>query len=626
MGNKSSSHKDPTLPGEIRGRSRSFTGLTSKFRRANKSPPRERSSSFSDSRLKKGSLKSSQSQNGALKSGQNGHVACRGQDVVLTTAGKSTATNIKQELTLPVDNSKHEIISSNLSQSAPGGRPFHYRTGLANEESTNTPSRSGGQSSRSNVTVLSNLTPEKTGKKTDGRTSTPQKSSDKKEPQLETYIGSPRLSVSHVRQVSRELFADHIEDLSRRRGRAVMNRDLSLSQASLGLLSNKSKSMHSLNSNDYDYEERCHVGELMSMEDRIKMGELCKNITSHFASDMQDGDLEPFMRPRTSSAPSLELANYERKIVAMGTASAQLRQQYAINSSSPKRQNASQNNVQSGVIQARKMLVARALKDEDAKENSSLVSPIVSDERSNSPTSRSISPEGSSVGNFRSKSPGMYKLGRSISPVSNRSVSPLSQGFSKGSPGKGVQQTRELLTHSPLQYINEEQMLATNMTKSMRKFMMSGGSPNSKFGVVLSDYENISNFDKKSIRNVDKIMRDRSSSFSLMPTARSSFKNSHSSEVPTVSKSNDSTPFSTGGDSGFRSRSQSWSSLSRKSTCSSIGQLANIPNALNPASRLWSYSVTSLSEMPMDIPHCERYVQSEETEGVEDSCTFSSGR
>ena len=634
MGNKSSSTKDSSHSGESRGRSRSFNGLASKFRRTSKSPPRDRSSSLSET--SRPQRKGSGRQNGDIKPTQTSQSSRRGHDVPRLTPEKSAPV----DMSMGSGEKVRQDLSSRLSQSAPGGRPpappTPVKRDIINQELESTQNTLG--SDNNTFIKSSNL---KNLRKC--------QISDKNE-LIENYTGSPRLGVSQMRQVSRELFSDQLEDLAKRRAMANLNRDLSLSNASLGLLSNRSKSMHSLNSCDYDYEERCNVGELLSFEHSYKVGELCRSITSQFSNEVEPGEESPLMRHRTNSASAIELGRHERKHVAMGATSVQMRRHlpstpsnlpkvasnptYSVPASQPEADN------------ARRLLVSRALKADGSPTKSSLPSlsqvppePPLSNPRLSMPSLCQLSPAQSvnqrtndkfsqpSLSQFSQESSVSPRTTpeRSLAPRSTRSLSPTSQ-YRASSPltniSAGNSPAKRMLIN-----VNKEQLLAANMTKSMQKFVLE--SPG--VGTNSTDYEKLHNKLEKKKKGVGGSViasvigndgRERSSSFSILSnkTQQQQFVQQMVEEQQTEqrlkqqilhlhSHSYDSTPVSTGGDSGFRSRSQSWSSLSQKSVSGSKGQT---PVQQNPMKSLLSYSVTSLSELPTQPQRYISQVQEEE--------------
>ena len=653
MGNKSSSNKDPNFAGESRGRSRSFNGVTSRFRKTSRSPPRDRSNSISEliRPQRKGSGKAGQ--HGVLKSVQNGHAIRRGHDIPIATPTKSPPV-----IDIPKKSNKKDDSPVHLSQSAPGGKQFHYRYTSPLKQQTPVKDKHGLTKTSAPVENETELKPEFTSRKSSPSKSililneedTLIKSSNltlknlknnqlsNKSQLIENYAESPRLSVAAMRHVSRELFSDQLEDLAKRRGMATLNRDLSLSNASLGLLSNRSKSMHSLSSNDYDYEEKCNVGELLSFADSNKVGELCRSITSQFSSDNQDTE-EMFLRPRTNSASAIDLGQRERTEVALGSTSAEIRKnlasQYAIDPRKSSLKSISAGNVTPDVIQARRMLVARALKDSENSE--------IPDDSSDTvtPEKRRSSPDIFRPDN-RSHSPSALTARRSPSPASIRSSSPSLVG--RAIPEKVLQQNRASPS-SMLQNISEDQIMAANMTKSMQKFLLN----NPGVGTNTTDYEKLhdkQNKKKKPFKGMayEGCLRERSSSFSILSSKQKQLQfvqqiiqeqlNSKPIEQEkqvevfhVQSKSYDETPVSTGGDSGFRSRSQSWSSLSRKSMYESQQLISDACALKNPVSSLWNYSEMSLSEWPLDLSsQPQRFISIIEDDGtVMENFTFSNG-
>ena len=708
MGNKSSSHS-----GESRGRSRSFNGLASKFRRHSRSPPRDRSSSFSENSKpqRKGSGK--YGQNGDVKTGQTSQSAKRGgYDVPRLTPEKTAPV----DMNVGSNEKVKQDLSSRLSQSAPGGRhhgpPTPVKREIVNSEVPSTDSTLVKDNSAfiksSNLKNLKNQISEKSEL-------------------IEDYAGSPRLGVSQMRQVSRDLFSDQLEDLAKRRAKANLNRDLSLSNASLGLLSNRSKSMHSLNSCDYDYEERCNVGELLSFEHSYKVGELCRSITNQFSNDDEDGDDSPLMRHRTNSASAIELGRHERKGVAMGATSVQMRRQFPSPTKSQPSQSAAENPYSAPTPasqpegkSARRVLVSRALKDiSPGKSSMPSLSRISSEPQMSNPRSflpslgpspvepsephrlpkrsshpvlsqylheRSASPRNTQYSQERASSPrntqySQERAGsprntpdRSLVPRSTRSLSPTS-GYRASSPLTNntasasnrasspltnYASTSQIGSSSPLinnvssaspyransplsnnmsassspakrpvMNVNKEQLLAANMTKSMQKFLLA----NPGVGTNSTDYEKLHNkIDKKKrIIETDVLNRERSSSFSVLSqkTQEQQFVQRMIEEQKTEQKlkqqqtivhqhshSYDSTPVSTGGDSGFRSRSQSWSTLSQKSLPGSKDQGQGhglVADGQNQMKSLLSYSVTSLLDSPTER---QRYLVNMPEEGA----------
>lgn len=676
MGNKSSSNKDPHFGSEARGRSRSFNGLASRFRKTSRSPPRDRSSSFGESGRpqRKGSGRTGQ--NGTFKTGQsqNGHAIRRGHDIPIATLTKSGIPIPENDT---IDKSELKDSISSLSKSAPGRPGFHHRnsparhgTPIKDQKSQNsTPVKSIDESPEINEKNVNSANSKKALvydendiiiKSSNLKNLKNKQLSDKPE-LIENYADSPRLSVTQMRNVSRELFSDQLEDLAKRRGMATLNRDLSLSNASLGLLSNRSKSMHSLSSNDWDYEERCNVGELLSFADSSKVGELCRSITSQFSSENQEDDT--FLRPRTNSASAIDLGRFDRNRVAMGATSAEIRRslasQYAIDPNSSQR-STSTDNVAPDVIHARRMLVSRALKDDDEREDSPQFSqqpqpqePAVTMRQSPThaiPAKRASSPS-LLLAEKIATAPGSViqeVVGQKCSPVlTRRSSSPRITGTitsEKIAQQQGISPGRS--SNTLLQNIDKNQLLAANMTKSMQKFLLE----NQGVGTNSTNYEKLHDklLKKKKSSPVvtDGRLRERSSSFSVLTSRqqqeqfvqqmidaqqekvkqKQEIENQTESKIVHVQcKSYDSTPVSTGGDSGFRSRSQSWSSLSRKSMYESQQQISSV---INPVNNLWSYSEVSLAELPVDLTsQPQRFISNIEDDGpVPINTNFSHGR
>lgn len=730
MGNKHSSAKDSSHSGEARGRSRSFNGLTSKFRRYSKSPPRDRSSSLSENSRPQRKGSGRHGQNGDVRPPQNSQSVRKGHDVPRLTPEKTAPVD------LIVGNGEKvkQDLSSRLSQSAPGGRhhgpPIPVKSDNLNTEVP--PTNSTMLKDNSAFIENSNLK----------NLQTPQTSESSE--LIENYSGSPRLGVSQMRQVSRELFSDQLEDLAKRRAMANLNRDLSLSNASLGLLSNRSKSMHSLSSCDYDYEERCNVGELLSFEHSYKVGELCRSITSQFSNDLEPGEESPLLRQRTNSASAVELGRHDRKHVAMGAISVQMR----LHLGGPSPQPASDSpysvpNSQPEGENACRVLVSRALKNDISPTKSSLPSlshissePQVNNPRSSMPSlaptteelaetyrlpkrssqpvlshlpqeraasskntperslmprsTRSLSPtsqvrasspltnhtsltsqyrassllmnDTSPVSHFRASSPltdntspsaqyrassplannmgpilqrrsssplisntGPVSQYRASSPLATNGMSPVSQ-YRASSPLSNDTSVSNSPVKRPLLNVNKEQLLAANMTKSMQKFLLA----NPGVGTNSPDYEKLNNKMEKKKKVISEAdTRERSSSFSIltdklqqqqfvqqMVEAQQMEQRLKQQVLHQHSHSYDSTPVSTGGDSGFRSRSQSWSSLSQKSLPRSKGhtQVADDQNVMRS---LWSYSVTSLSDT---LSQPQRYIPLMQEEGVNMEC------
>lgn len=321
MGNKHGTQKkDGDFPGEIRGRSRSFTGFSTKFRRKSKSPTRERSSSVSEQRPKRGSFKSSQ-----VSDAQNGHL-------------KLSKTN-----SLPVED-KNKPVSMNWSRKSPVKEDKSDASKLL---STSAPQRSRFLPHHQNSATLTFLD----GKDTLGRDTI------RKSFTQHALQDSPRSSVHRMRQLSNVMYGDRIANLSLRRGIAVQNRDMSLSQASLSKISIKSRSLHSLLSDDLEND--------LLAESNI---EFDPNMLS---SEPKNGD-PYFMRPRTGSAPASEFKHRQNKRCTLGTGERQRRrishqiplESTPIDTVSPGPMLGDKRSPEE-VIQARRMLVFRALKTEE---------------------------------------------------------------------------------------------------------------------------------------------------------------------------------------------------------------------------------------------------------------------
>lgn len=682
MGNKSSSAKDPHFGGESRGRSRSFNGLASRFRKSSRSPPRDRSSSFGESQKpqRKGSGKTGQ--NGTFRTGQsqNGHVIRRGHDIPIATLTKSGIPE-----TDTIDKSELKDSISSLSKSAPG-RGFHYRhsparhvTPIKEQSSQNSTPVKSPIDNHENSVSKSNSTNSKKAlvyedndtiiKSSNLKNLKNKQLSDKPE-LIENFAESPRLSASQMRNVSRELFSDQLEDLAKRRGMATLNRDLSLSNASLGLLSNRSKSMHSLSSNDWDYEERCNVGELLSFADSSKVGELCRSITSQFSSENQEDD--SFLRPRTNSASAIDLGRYERNRVALGGTNAEIRRslasQYAIDPSTSQR-SSSTDNITPDVMQARRMLVSRALKEDPVDTVNSLnQSQPETQQQQQQPAPQEVSSQTltASMPPKRSSSPSLLLAetiatdpgsiietpsGAKMSPVmTRRCSSPRLLGNSTFTPEKSYTHSLGISpskgSNTFLQNLDKNQLLAANMTKSMQKFLLGNQGVQASSNKPEKLEEKIMRRKKSVPVMPESGMRERSSSFSVLTSRQQQQQfvqqmidaqqekvkqkqeldnQSEAKVIHTQSKSYNSTPVSTGGDSGFRSRSQSWSSLSRKSMYESQQQISNV---INPVNNLWSYSEASLTEIPVDLAaQPQRFISVIEDDGpVPVNTNFSHGR
>ncbi|XP_060067945.1 protein TANC2-like [Ylistrum balloti] len=346
MGNKSSSRKDAEQYGETRARSRSFNGITSRFRH-NKSPPIERSSSFSESRPKRGSFRS----NSQTKSGQNA------QRKSSSTQDTGQPVNIRRG-NMKISESDTKILSS----SAPSrGRhfPASHSTG--------------------SITYIESKDRDTLGRDTLRRSFTHKDST-----------GSPRLSAHNMRNVSHALYEGKLEDISKRRALAIMNRDLSLSQASLSKMSIRSQSMNSLAAdNNIDFDRN---GPKEKDKNSVEYSQI--SVRQRIAPPPMDLSNEYF-RPRTSSAPAVDIVKPKfntPRSMAMGTSVQLRRTSHQIHSEKRRERDLKRRSLEvddrkrrsmeidlnprryeipddrkrspEEVVHARRMLVFRALKDE----------------------------------------------------------------------------------------------------------------------------------------------------------------------------------------------------------------------------------------------------------------------
>ncbi|CAC5395653.1 unnamed protein product [Mytilus coruscus] len=637
MGNKhTTSKKDVEFPGEIRGRSRSFTGFSSKFRRKSKSPTRERSSSVSEQRPKRGSLKSSQ--NSDTYSGQNGH-------------SKLSKTN-----SLPMDGTSKPVTLNWNKKSAK-----EDKNDSSNSISTSAPSRSRYMPHHHNSSTITFLE----GKDTLGR-DTIRKSFTQQEMEE-----SPNSTAKRMRQLTNVIYGDKLANLSLRRGLAIQNRDMSLSQASLSKISMKSRSLHSLLSTDYENDE---------FEDNICV---CSDEKSPKQQDFSQSKDFYFMRPRTGSAPASEFT--QKGKMAMGAGDHQRRKishQMPLEST-PKevvRNAGSYEKVNrrspEEVIQARRMLVFRALKTEDGvvspddskiqnkiANNGGHVSPMKnlrnvgvgqqsptkewvnsaeyfkqdshnhamhgnrlespnsfvcsnSSDSGSAPSNDLIYYAASQSENYKPNSGSKLVAGRSsdalfdnrsVSP-GNRSRSPVKRSSSpinneqraiysqivctqnlKKSPVKEDQNPRTLEknrnpktpTKNVLPNIDEYKVLSSNVSKGDR----------------WGSYETLTRKAKNNDEFIDQeyyLMRDRSHSFSLS-SPKPGFRKEKRIEKSFYDDVCISPIMDYEQSPRLRTRSNSWSVLHEKHNISprSKGQ-----QSMN---RLWSYSVTSLSDMSSEL-------------------------
>ncbi|XP_052694693.1 protein TANC2-like isoform X4 [Crassostrea angulata] len=313
MGNKASSPRKEIDGGEIRGRSRSFTGITSKFRKRSKSPPRERSSSFTDTRPKRGSFKFS-SHNGGVPTPNS-----------QPPSGGNQSSSPTKSITI-----------------RSGGRSREEENDTAKLLSTSCPTRT-----RHFPPLLdSSVPPEARQKDTLGR-DTIRRSLTRKDSE------SPRLCPKQMRQISRDLYRETLADISKRRGLAVQNRDLSMSQASLGHMSCKSQSLHSLGNvglEDEDEKIGPVYGKIVLRQNRPK----------HLHMNRYSGDFDLRVR-----AGSLSAGDVNRKSCTLRNDSPsepQRRISQPIVSSSDSKVKVNIQRSPEEVVQARRMLVYRALK------------------------------------------------------------------------------------------------------------------------------------------------------------------------------------------------------------------------------------------------------------------------
>jgi hypothetical protein len=607
MGNKNSAQrKEGEYPGEIRARSRSFTGFSSKFRRKSKSPTRERSSSVSEHRPKRGSLKSSQ--NGEVHSGHNNHL------------------NLSKTNSLPVDD-KNTPVSINWTRNSSFKEDMNDSSKLL---STSAPSRSRYLPHHHNSSTITFLE----GKDTLGR-DTIRKGLTQQEMQE-----SPRSSPNKMRQLSNAMYGDKLANLSLRRGFAVQNRDMSLSQASLSKISMMSRSCHSLLSTDYENDD--YDDDYYAKPDQVK----------RFSQDESQNVDFYFMRPRTGSAPASELTRKGKQKIVMGTGD---RQRQRISHQVPIESTPKDGVVLRGgrssekinqrspeeVIQARRMLVFRALKTEDGivSPNSSTIQNEISNyggqisptksnggERSGSPTkeysmsashySVPIKTSNSQTTNHSFNSPDQeyYRIeemsnNRIVSPA-NRSISPAKRSSSPNEyDPKGIYSqimcTTNNIKSSPMK--EENNVRTPDKNRSQKATPTKKGLPNIDEYKILSSsvprsehwgsYESLSRKAKKSENFIDQenyILRERSHSFSL-----ASPKPSVPSESRIVKPNYDDVCISPIMDyeqsPRLRLRSNSWSVLHEKHN---ISPQTRGQQSIN---RLWSYSVTSLSDMSSEL-------------------------
>ncbi|XP_052672765.1 protein TANC2-like isoform X4 [Crassostrea angulata] len=313
MGNKASSPRKDIDGGEIRGRSRSFTGITSKFRKRSKSPPRERSSSFTDTRPKRGSFKFS-SHNGGVPTPNS-----------QPPSGGNQSSSPTKSITI-----------------RSGGRSREEENDTAKLLSTSCPTRT-----RHFPPLLdSSVPPEARQKDTLGR-DTIRRSLTRKDSE------SPRLCPKQMRQISRDLYGETLADISKRRGLAVQNRDLSMSQASLGHMSCKSQSLHSLGNvglEDEDEKIGPVYGKIVLRQNRPK----------HLHMNRYSGDFD--LRVRAGSLSAGDINRKSGTLRNDSPSEPQRRISQPIVSSSDSKVKVNIQRSPEEVVQARRMLVYRALK------------------------------------------------------------------------------------------------------------------------------------------------------------------------------------------------------------------------------------------------------------------------
>ncbi|XP_069119870.1 protein TANC2-like isoform X1 [Argopecten irradians] len=607
MGNKSSSRKDVEQYGETRARSRSFNGITSRFR--HKSPPRERSSSFTESRPKRGSFRSNKSgQNSNRKSSKDGGPDT-GQPVSIRNGKLKTS----------------ESESKILSSSAPS-RGRHFPS-----------SHSAGS-----ITYIDNKERDTLGRDTLRRSLTRKDSTD-----------SPRLSARNMRNVSHTLYEEKLEDISKRRALAIMNRDLSLSQASLSKMSMKSHSMNSLTmDNDLDLDINWTNQKVKNNVEYAQIS-VRQRIAPLPTMDLSN----EYFRPRTNSAPAVDLVkpkNVTPRSVAMGTSVQMRRTSHQIHSEKRKERDLKRRSLEvddrkrrsleveigqrrfetlddqkrspEEVMHARRMLVFRALKDEGELIYSTppdlrSVSPSQSD-RSLSPTSRGVSPVDRSGSPSRSASPGYRPpTNRASSPewgqisprsqspglAQNRNSSPRSYSPSKdtsqgqGSPDKYSNKSSLSKTPRALPNIDEYKILGNRAASSREHW---------------GSYESLTMRSRKDEDiNEDKHIgpRERSLSVSLSPRSFAQNASSQNSSSSTSPRNSDCVSMSS------HSRSNSWSVLRERQSCvPTMGTTSVMQQAA--INRLWSYSVSSLADIPLDLAPQSQSRYLDDTRNSKEEC------
>lgn len=595
MGNKASSPRKDIDGGEIRGRSRSFTGITSKFRKRSKSPPRERSSSFTDTRPKRGSFKFS-SHNGGVPT-QNSQ----------PPSGGNQSSSPTKSITI-----------------RSGGRSREEENDSAKLLSTSCPTRT-----RHFPPLLdSSVPPEARQKDTLGR-DTIRRSLTRKDSE------SPRLCPKQMRQISRDLYGETLADISKRRGLAVQNRDLSMSQASLGHMSCKSQSLHSLGNvglEDEDEKIGPVYGKIVLRQNRPK----------HLHMNRYSGDFD--LRVRAGSLSAGDINRKSGTLRNDSPSEPQRRISQPIVSSSDSKVKVNIQRSPEEVVQARRMLVYRALKTdgEELGQNSPdrKSIPILADRRSNKSASslhRSPSPNSSltaphlslshgnsalSPGNHTVQLPGNRSPHHSSD--SNSALYPCNRPASPSNRSSATNALTELTINSDLRNeSNSSSRSLENISKTPEKSPVHVTppkiTPNKRALPNIDEYKILSSsvpsnrelwgsyesLTMRSRKNEDVSeetgLRERSQSVSL--NSRHDYTNVHISPLDVE-------------DLGFRSRSSSWS-VARDGGRVHSGVGSGYPQTPQ-VNRLWSYSVTSLSDMGLNpvLPSQHRYIETKRDDFV----------
>lgn len=595
MGNKASSPRKDIDGGEIRGRSRSFTGITSKFRKRSKSPPRERSSSFTDTRPKRGSFKFS-SHNGGVPTPNS-----------QPPSGGNQSSSPTKSITI-----------------RSGGRSREEENDTAKLLSTSCPTRT-----RHFPPLLdSSVPPEARQKDTLGR-DTIRRSLTRKDSE------SPRLCPKQMRQISRDLYGETLADISKRRGLAVQNRDLSMSQASLGHMSCKSQSLHSLGNvglEDEDEKIGPVYGKIVLRQNRPK----------HLHMNRYSGDFD--LRVRAGSLSAGDINRKSGTLRNDSPSEPQRRISQPIVSSSDSKVKVNIQRSPEEVVQARRMLVYRALKTdgEELGQNSPdrKSIPILADRRSNKSASslhRSPSPNCSltaphlslshgnsalSPGNHTVQLPGNRSPHHSSD--SNSALYPCNRPASPSNRSSATNALTELTINSDLRNeSNSSSRSLENISKTPEKSPVHVTppkiTPNKRALPNIDEYKILSSsvpsnrelwgsyesLTMRSRKNEDVSeetgLRERSQSVSL--NSRHDYTNVHISPLDVE-------------DLGFRSRSSSWS-VARDGGRVHSGVGSGYPQAPQ-VNRLWSYSVTSLSDMGLNpvSPSQHRYIETKRDDFV----------